>query len=171
MPLVPSGYVEAAIEPMRAFLQQHADHPHISLWATRVVDDATTRHGWNCYVPVLIQRSFAAIVCDVVTQVRKIEESLLKLKRSRKTDDAAAATTVSDEDKIRHQLYLDVRHWGAEVRVAAICMHFDTVQCTSALGVDTAGLLSYQALLKLVEDAKTQASAVPDDLNESVVAE
>ena len=55
---------------------------------------------------------FVVVVDEVLTQVRKIEESLLKLKRSRNTDESSAAVTVSDEDKIRKQLQLDVQGWS-----------------------------------------------------------
>ncbi len=57
---------------------------------------------------------YSAIVAEILASVKKTEESLNRLKRMRKpggTDEVG----VSDEDKIRAQLALDIKAFGALV--------------------------------------------------------
>ena len=62
-------------------------------------------------------------VCDVLTSVRKMEESMMRLQKLRSgkfssgnlSSLAAANQTLSDDDKIRLQLYLDVVSFGKQV--------------------------------------------------------
>lgn len=57
-------------------------------------------------------------VSDVLQSVRKVEESLKRLKQARKSTPAHAAGPgggMSDDDKIRLQLALDVAHLGEQV--------------------------------------------------------
>ena len=49
-----------------------------------------------------------------------MEESLKRLKKARKS---AAAAGMSDDDKIRLQLYLDVQHFGEQVRNVLAKIH------------------------------------------------
>ena len=59
---------------------------------------------------------YGAVLSELLLSVRKIEESLLKLKRGRKTADVAN-TAATDEGKIRSQVHLDVIEWGAQVSI------------------------------------------------------
>ena len=59
---------------------------------------------------------YGAVLSELLQSVRKIEESLLKLKRARKTADVSN-NTATDEDKIRSQVHLDVSEWGAQVSI------------------------------------------------------
>jgi conserved oligomeric Golgi complex subunit 2 len=52
---------------------------------------------------------------DVLTSVKKMEESLKRLKAARGTSSAVGTQGMSDDDKIRTQLYLDVKEFGAQV--------------------------------------------------------
>ena len=58
---------------------------------------------------------------EIVTSIRKTEESLLRLKRLRKGGDTGVAAgtpggaDMSDENKIRKQLYLDAEEFGKQV--------------------------------------------------------
>lgn len=55
---------------------------------------------------------------DVLQSVRKVEESLRRLKQARKATPAHAGGPgggMSDDDKIRLQLALDVEHLGEQV--------------------------------------------------------
>lgn len=81
---------------------------------------------------------------DLLESVRKMEDNLRMLQRVRKTNTAAAAAnaanTISDDDKIRMQLHLDVVEFGR------LCAEkFNGYK----------GESNYDALLKLVEDAAT----------------
>lgn len=72
--------------------------------------------------PFELTRYFVA-VDDVLTSVQKTEESLRRLKNLReKTTTSGASDTVvdqrtgmSDDDKIRLQLHVDVIHWSTAI--------------------------------------------------------
>ena len=61
---------------------------------------------------------------DVLNSVRKMEESLKRLKQARKTTPASPAglsgSGMSDDDKIRLQLALDVAYLGEQVTRAPL---------------------------------------------------
>ena len=61
--------------------------------------------------------SYLIISTELLSSVKKMEDSLKRLKALRKTDAAAANTQqgTSDDDKIRLQLALDVRFFGEQV--------------------------------------------------------
>lgn len=84
-------------------------------------------------------------VADVLTSVQKTEESLRRLKnlREKAAPNSATATTdqrplMTDDDKIRLQLQVDVLHWAEAIGQLG-------VQCD---GVDRLG-----ELLELVEES------------------
>ena len=57
---------------------------------------------------------YLAITGDVLTSVKKTEDSLLRLKRTRKTASAAATSGTSgitDDSKIRLQLSIDIKKY------------------------------------------------------------
>lgn len=63
-------------------------------------------------------------VSDVLNSVRKMEESLKRLKQARKTTVAnpvGASSGMSDDDKIRLQLALDVQYLGEQVSHHSCC--------------------------------------------------
>ena len=51
---------------------------------------------------------------DVLTSVKKMEESLKRLKRGKASQSVGG---MSDDDKIRLQLYLDVQEYGKQVSI------------------------------------------------------
>ena len=66
---------------------------------------------------------YSAITTDVLTSIKKTEDSLLRLKRTRKAAGGQGAqsgpgsgtdgsTTMTDDDKIRLQFVLDVTDFG-----------------------------------------------------------
>lgn len=61
---------------------------------------------------------------DVLTSVQKTEESLRRLKSSRatggQTERATAAGGMSDDDKIRLQLHVDIVTWTAGIEKLGI---------------------------------------------------
>lgn len=81
---------------------------------------------------------FQTIANDLLESVRKMEDSLRKLQRVRKTATlTTTSSSVSDDDKIRIQLYLDVCELGR------MCEErFDGYN----------GGASYESLFKLVEE-------------------
>lgn len=89
---------------------------------------------------------------DLLESVRKMEDNLRMLQRVRKTNLATTANTVSDDDKIRIQLYLDVVEFGR------LCAEkFNGYR----------GESNYDALLKLVEDARANQNNANNNINQS----
>ena len=89
--------------------------------------DGTTaggRTGWR------LDDSYVALTSELLSTLKKTEDSLLRLKRTKKkagAGDGTAETPVgeapgaspaamTDENKIRQQLWLDVKQYAAEVR-------------------------------------------------------
>lgn len=66
---------------------------------------------------------YFSVVTDVLTSVRKMEESLMRLQKMRSSKSssgnlaslAGGSDSLSDDDKIRLQLYLDVLSLGDQV--------------------------------------------------------
>ena len=54
---------------------------------------------------------------DVLMSVKKMEESLKRLKKVRGTDKGQGSHGMSDDDKIRQQLILDIQHFGTQVKL------------------------------------------------------
>lgn len=55
---------------------------------------------------------YSSTTNDVLTSVKKMEESLKRLKRGKASQTAGG---MSDDDKIRLQLHLDVQEYGKQV--------------------------------------------------------
>lgn len=52
---------------------------------------------------------------DVLTSVKKMEDSLKRLKKVRGTDKSLGTQGMSDDDKIRQQLILDITSYSEQV--------------------------------------------------------
>lgn len=61
---------------------------------------------------------YYAMTSDVLTSVKKMEDSLKRLKKGRRTGTVTQGM-MSDDDKIRLQITLDIQQFGREV-----CFHF-----------------------------------------------
>ncbi|UYV78259.1 COG2 [Cordylochernes scorpioides] len=64
--------------------------------------------------PLLVGGRFHTATVDVLTSVKKMEDSLKRLKKEGRASRPNAAG-MSDDDKIRLQLALDVEHYGIKV--------------------------------------------------------
>lgn len=58
---------------------------------------------------------YLAVTSDVLTSVKKMEESLRRLRTARGTGSAGGSQGMSDDDKIRLQLCLDVKELRTQV--------------------------------------------------------
>ena len=106
---------------------------------------------------------YSTITTDVLTSIKKTEDSLLRLKRTRKpaggqgaqtgTGSSSDSTaTMTDDDKIRLQFALDVTDFGKIVRdlfsrFLGILFHFETFPCLNVSSV--AALLGWAATPKM----------------------
>uniref|UniRef100_A0A6P4EM25 Conserved oligomeric Golgi complex subunit 2 n=1 Tax=Drosophila rhopaloa TaxID=1041015 RepID=A0A6P4EM25_DRORH len=103
-----SGYVEQMLRPLKSFAQQHE-----SQLGTLVVEQILSE------VASQITKAYFNVVSDVLTSVQKTEESLRRLRNVKSggsaTASAGSSTVMSDDDKIRVQLRVDVTSWKQEL--------------------------------------------------------
>lgn len=91
-----------------------------SFWYTKPVSLFGIIYKWLCFTSKcgLCSRYYET-VSDVLNSVKKMEESLKRLKQARKTTPAnpvgSSGSGMSDDDKIRLQLALDVEYLGEQV--------------------------------------------------------
>uniref|UniRef100_A0A8C5QD56 Conserved oligomeric Golgi complex subunit 2 n=1 Tax=Leptobrachium leishanense TaxID=445787 RepID=A0A8C5QD56_9ANUR len=134
VPTKASPYVENAVKPLfqlqndyRSLLKQSVREE----WLKGALSECTQR--------------YFDTVSDVLSSVKKMEESLKRLKQARKTTTASSASNggVNDDNKIRLQLALDVEYLGNQIE---------------NLGLQTDDITSFSALTELVQAAKDQAT-------------
>lgn len=134
VPTRPCAYVEHMVAPLRAFRSSYAVRigpAQIDVFYRRVCSNLTVQ--------------FAAVVEDVLVSVQKTEESLRRLKNLREKSASVAAvtssSTISDDDKIRTQLLVDVTSWRREIE---------------KLGINPADVEKLADLISLVDGAASK---------------
>ena len=65
---------------------------------------------------------YLTVTSDMLTSVKKMEESLKRLKKA-KSGSGATSQGLSDDDKIRLQLYLDVKQFGEKVCLVVLTLY------------------------------------------------
>lgn len=136
VPTTASSYVDSALKPFYQLQSGHKDklkQALIQQWLEDALSDSTHK--------------YCETVSDVLHSVRKMEESLKRLKQARKTtstNPGGSSGGMSDDDKIRLQLALDVEYLGEQIQ---------------KLGLQTKDIKSFPALTELVAAAKDQAIA------------
>ncbi|CAO2609426.1 Conserved oligomeric Golgi complex subunit 2 [Lemmus lemmus] len=135
VPSTASSYVESALKP---FYQLQHGHGHkvkaamMKQWVQEALSESTHR--------------YFETVSDVLNSVKKMEESLKRLKQARRapaTNPVSSSGGMSDDDKIRLQLALDVEFLGEQIR---------------KMGLQTNDIKSFPALAELVLAARDQAT-------------
>lgn len=135
VPSTASSYVESALKP---FYQLQHGHEHkvkpamMKLWVQEALSESTHR--------------YFETVSDVLNSVKKMEESLKRLKQARRapaTNPVSSSGGMSDDDKIRLQLALDVEFLGEQIQ---------------KMGLQTNDIKSFPALAELVLAARDQAT-------------
>ncbi|XP_067618665.1 conserved oligomeric Golgi complex subunit 2 [Eurosta solidaginis] len=108
VPTKASAYVEQMLRPLKVF--QKAQTP--TLGENNVIDILLR-------VSSKITKEYYVDVMDVLTSVQKTEESLRRLRNLKSGTanslTASTTTTMSDDDKIRLQLHVDVIAWTGEL--------------------------------------------------------
>lgn len=135
VPSTASSYVESALKP---FYQLQHGHGHkvkpamMKHWVQEALSESTHR--------------YFETVSDVLNSVKKMEESLKRLKQARRapaTNPVSSSGGMSDDDKIRLQLALDVEFLGEQIQ---------------KMGLQTNDIKSFPALAELVLAARDQAT-------------
>nr|XP_038953933.1 conserved oligomeric Golgi complex subunit 2 isoform X3 [Rattus norvegicus] len=107
VPSTASSYVDSALKPLYQLQSGHGDKVQPAVmqrWLQEALSDSTHK--------------YFETVSDVLSSVRKMEESLKRLKQARRspaTNPVSSSGGMSDDDKIRLQLALDVEHLGEQV--------------------------------------------------------
>ncbi|KAJ8364880.1 hypothetical protein SKAU_G00137110 [Synaphobranchus kaupii] len=131
VPTRASSYMDNALRPLQQLQSDHKDTLKGSIiqnWLRITLCDCTQR--------------YYETVSDVLSSVKKMEESLKRLKQARKT--AASITTgtsggPTDDGKIRIQLALDVEYLGDQIQ---------------KMGLQTGDITLFSSLLELVQGAR-----------------
>ncbi|XP_029787079.1 conserved oligomeric Golgi complex subunit 2 isoform X2 [Suricata suricatta] len=138
VPTAASSYVDSALKPFRQLQSGHKDKLRpavIRQWLHGALSESTHK--------------YYETVSDVLNSVKKMEESLKRLKQARKTTPAnpvgpGPGPGMSDDDKIRLQLALDVEYLGEQIQ---------------KMGLVTKDIKNFPALAELVVAAQDQATA------------
>ncbi|KAG7333833.1 hypothetical protein KOW79_002240 [Hemibagrus wyckioides] len=136
VPTRASAYMDNALQPLHQLLSDSTGVVKASIfqeWLRVALSDCTHR--------------YFETISDVLSSVRKMEESLKRLKQARKTtttSTAGANTGPSDDSKIRLQLALDVEYLGEQIQ---------------KMGLQPSDISMFSALLDLVREARDLATA------------
>ncbi|XP_035262582.1 conserved oligomeric Golgi complex subunit 2 [Anguilla anguilla] len=131
-----SAYMDNALRPLHQLQSDHKDTLKGSIL-----------QSWLCVTLCDCTQRYYETVSDVLSSVKKMEESLKRLKQARKT--AASVTTgtnggPTDDGKIRIQLALDVEYLGDQIQ---------------KMGLRTGDITRFSSLLELVQGARDGVSS------------
>jgi len=101
-----------------------------------------TEQSWRHSIAVHTAERLETILKETFAAVTKMEESLSRLKKLRKNTDKTASAGMSDDSKIRLQLWLDARAFG---------------EALDEYGVERHSVPAFERLWTLAEDAKRKS--------------
>lgn len=107
-----SAYVNMCVESISEFKEKYGEMSKSGLSSSRNRAELIDKCIANTIDSICFK--YASIASDLLESVRKMEESMRKLQRVRKSSaqvsssSSASNSAVSDDDKIRIQLYIDV---------------------------------------------------------------
>ena len=113
VPSKPCPYIVSVLLPLQEF--------HTSASAICPKDIV---HNWSIEILSNVTTEYLGVVSETLAAVQKMEESLRRLKKVRekttggagdKLQEGASSTKISDDDKIRLQLYVDVKHFIQQI--------------------------------------------------------
>uniref|UniRef100_A0A131XDS7 Conserved oligomeric Golgi complex subunit 2 n=1 Tax=Hyalomma excavatum TaxID=257692 RepID=A0A131XDS7_9ACAR len=128
VPSKPSSYVQQILLPLATLKDIGSQNPSLNWdpeWTASVLEEVT--------------KQYMTVTKDVLVSVKKMEDSLKRLKRARDRTPLPEGAA-SDDDKIRLQLYIDVEHFGIKME---------------ELGTPKSKVPSYAALMEIVEAARS----------------
>ncbi|KAL7889704.1 hypothetical protein AOLI_G00019620 [Acnodon oligacanthus] len=136
VPTSASAYMDNALRPLHQLVSDSTGVVKVSIihkWLRVTLSDCTHR--------------YFETISDVLSSVKKMEESLKRLKQARKTATTSTAgvnTGPSDDTKIRLQLALDVEYLGEQIQ---------------KMGLQPSDISMFSSLLDLVQEARDLATA------------
>ncbi|CAG2199435.1 COG2 [Mytilus edulis] len=129
VPSKPSQYIQNVCKPLTNLLEDRGS-----------VLSESVKNGLLQDIFSSLAEQYYSSTSDVLTSVKKMEESLKRLKKGRGTDKSAGSQGFTDDDKIRQQVMIDIENYGQQI---------------TNYGVDPAVLEHYQKLLQLSNEAKS----------------
>lgn len=153
LPSKPTAYMTSMLEPITQF--------HALLVQMQTIEEAS--HSWLVTIFNKVAVKFLSELSQVLDAVQKMEESLLRLRRVRDKSSTPQPTStsqqsmekdsksVSDDDKIRLQLYVDVQAF---------------IKTMTQLGVEPSQVEKAVELDKLVTDVAMKSCLLPPASNE-----
>lgn len=135
VPTRASAYMDNALQPLHQLVTDSKNMVKDSIiqeWLRVTLSDCTHR--------------YFETISDVLSSVRKMEESLKRLKQARKTTTPSTVGVnagPSDDSKIRLQLALDVEYLGEQIQ---------------KMGLQPGDITMFSSLLELVQEARDLAS-------------
>ncbi|CAL8086731.1 unnamed protein product [Calicophoron daubneyi] len=145
LPTTVSGYVSAMINPLTSLSNLASKASQNTTSATDSFKELVTR----CVNEVA--NAYHSQLTELIISVRKMEDSLRKLREARRGTSTgnqvagANSSTYSDDDKIRHQLYLDTCAFRDQVNG----LWGSSPKCQDAI----------QKIVDLTENAKAEAAS------------
>lgn len=139
-PVKPSSYVNSLVEPIQMFKINYAS----------IVGEQQILE-WTISISESVSERFFKVTSDVLTSIRQTEDSLLRLKRIKKSEGTSVSSSaesgkITDDDKIRLQFALDTEEFGKQL---------------SALGIPVGEVSSYKELVTLVTSARNTSKSAP----------
>ena len=135
IPSKPCTYLVSLLDPIENFAKQNEKNPFLSKWLDLIFAQVSAQ--------------FLAQVRDILESVQKMEESLKRLRsvrdkssntnRNQETDSKPGS--VSDDDKIRLQLLVDVQNYGQAMEKWNVEKNPDFVQLETLVGEATVQIL------------------------------
>ncbi|KAL4237416.1 Conserved oligomeric Golgi complex subunit 2 [Mactra antiquata] len=134
VPSKPSTYITTLVKPLTMFIEEH-----IEVLGDQQKNEICTQVFTN------IAEQYFTVTSDVLTSVKKMEDSLKRLKKVRGTEKSSGSQGISDDDKIRQQLILDITNYGDQM---------------SKFGVEKSNVTTYNKLLELSDEAKSSMTSI-----------
>uniref|UniRef100_A0A673CYZ6 Conserved oligomeric Golgi complex subunit 2 n=1 Tax=Sphaeramia orbicularis TaxID=375764 RepID=A0A673CYZ6_9TELE len=135
LPVRASAYMDNALRPLHQLLTD----------STGLVTTSTAQEWLRVALSDCTQRYYETI-SEVLSSVRRMEESLKRLKQARKGTSATTTTGANggptDDSKIRLQLALDVEYLGEQIQ---------------KMGLQPSDITMFSALMELVKEARELA--------------
>ncbi|KAH6599205.1 hypothetical protein BASA50_003234 [Batrachochytrium salamandrivorans] len=120
-----SYFISAVFKPLTAFINTN----YVQL-------DKQTIDAWKKEVSHGVSRQYLEQVKETLASVKQIEESLKRFKKAKKNSTSGVADeTLSDDDKIRLQIQIDIEQYGEELSLLGLSP-LDDVSFVSLKGLE-----------------------------------
>ncbi|XP_048732279.2 conserved oligomeric Golgi complex subunit 2-like [Ostrea edulis] len=104
VPSKQSGYVTNLLKPIKMFTEEHSE----------ILDEKLKLQMFQQVFDSLTDLYYSA-TADVLMSVKKVEDSLKRLKKNRGTEKTTGSQGMTDDDKIRQQFIVDIENYGAQL--------------------------------------------------------